>query len=118
MKDESDSAANLVHPSSFILHPSLPVRVKWCGAQALNVRAHRGSGDRAGKANPTGSKAKYGERVGSAHHHPRGRLLDPSSNRRTREMTVAALLSAGQNPAYRPTVQLSLGCWVVRLLGG
>src|SRR5262245_52978903 len=59
----------------------------------LNVRAHRGPGDRAGRVNPTGSKAKYGSRVGPARYRLPGRPLDPPGNRRAREMTVADRLA-------------------------
>ncbi len=75
------------------------VRVKRCGARALNVRAHQRRGDSPARQTPPEARPSRGQER-PAPLRPPGVLLDRAGNCTTREMIVAA--QAGQNPAYTP----------------
>jgi hypothetical protein len=62
-----------------------------------------------GTANPSWSKAKHAARVTHLDEDAAGRLLESSSDRTPREMTVTVRNTTGQNPAYRLIPRLISG---------
>src|SRR5262249_60851886 len=70
-------------------HSSLPrVRVKRCGAEALNERTHQQRGDRLARQTPPGARPSRGQDRPGPPRSP-GRPLDPAGNGGGKLKTIA-----------------------------